>query len=211
MHRYVFTFLSAMSLMLFLAVSVLWLRSYSVHDTIACGHEYRAWLTTSAAGRLQLQSVELSVPDPPAIGWVWRYSRNASMFDYEHLEAKEKGWFHSIGPFKIGFAEGGEFLPIRRRWITLPDALLLVLTGLLPVSWIFKKCMRRRHKRGCCSHCGYDLRATPERCPECGKEARFSAIVGNGNRIEGQGGRELRASRAPKKVHPKGADVSVEE
>ncbi len=47
---------------------------------------------------------------------------------------------------------------------------LLVVALPLPLAWGIAWTIRqtRRRPSGLCTHCGYDLRATPGRCPECG-------------------------------------------
>jgi hypothetical protein len=62
--------------------------------------------------------------------------------------------------------------------------LILVIVFLIPLGIVLR--MRRRDRlkaeRGLCKVCGYDLRATPRRCPECGTvppEQVFSGHVGD--------------------------------
>lgn len=62
---------------------------------------------------------------------------------------------------KIGYQEV--------RQIVLPFWFLLPMTLLLPGLWYgLHRRQTRRLAAGKCAACGYDLRATPERCPECG-------------------------------------------
>ncbi|MBC7783201.1 MAG: hypothetical protein H7144_05125 [Burkholderiales bacterium] len=65
------------------------------------------------------------------------------------------------------------FSPIQRNYIgiSFPLPLVLLLT-VYPtyLAWCAWR-QRNRFSAGHCQTCGYDLRATPERCPECGHRA----------------------------------------
>jgi hypothetical protein len=55
----------------------------------------------------------------------------------------------------------------------IPAWRLAALFGLAPAAWLLMTVIlaRRCHRRVCrgrCTACGYDLRASPGRCPECG-------------------------------------------
>ncbi|CAN5395265.1 hypothetical protein BH09PLA1_BH09PLA1_37340 [soil metagenome] len=60
--------------------------------------------------------------------------------------------------------------------VRIPYWLILLATGVMPVNWFRSTRTRKRRARlGQCAACGYDLRATPERCPECGTEPMQNA------------------------------------
>jgi hypothetical protein len=55
--------------------------------------------------------------------------------------------------------------------VLIPYRVPVGLAAVLPILWTMTKLRpRRRFGPNLCQKCGYDLRATPERCPECGTE-----------------------------------------
>jgi hypothetical protein len=95
------------------------------------------------------------------------------------LGAPGRGWMslvHSVSqPFItdhdtfLGFGVGkwrDDGYGGNAHYVRVPHlaVVMLLMLPLLREIWL----SFRRHPRGCCRHCGYDLRATPDRCPECG-------------------------------------------
>jgi hypothetical protein len=89
-----------------------------------------------------------------------------------------------IWRFRIIAAEGNpitltpNFAPGTRQWlVTIPHWLLVLVFALPCTIWVVGKL--RRTRVGFCRKCGYDLRATPGRCPECGTEQPTTKPLAN--------------------------------
>ena len=61
--------------------------------------------------------------------------------------------------------------PAMHGWVlALPLWFITAMAATPLMIWGTSRVMRRRRRKGgFCATCGYDLRATPERCPECGE------------------------------------------
>ena len=116
------------------------------------------WYACTARWTLQFGR-DPTPPGPPAI----------PMFD--------RGWFFYSDGFNAPFRWLPEVAGNRKgHWCLLIPLWMPTLgfaVGLLALSPLRR---RRRRKRGLCAKCGYDLRGSKDRCPECGTQFGSSRV-----------------------------------
>jgi hypothetical protein len=174
MRRRLLNLVTALSLLLCVALCVLWARSYWRRDSIVY----------NAPGELSaISSNHSSVYFERNTGWPWGPVRGKNWQWRSDTPAVGSTWDSDVSRRVVRFrflrfawaAHDPPAEAYRLRMLIVPYWSLTLLTAILPAIW-FRAAWRRRVRRrrdagGLCPACGYDLRATPGRCPECGAAA----------------------------------------
>jgi zinc-ribbon domain len=186
LKRRLFNLATAVSLLLWLATVVLWVRSEFGEDgitatqtTVRADNSMRMFrcAAKSLNGGLVVQLtiapgtkpspwvVERSVNNTPTRSWLYPYYPSRTKWAGFQL------LHESFSP-----APGAA---VRIVGVVFPCWVLALFFVLFPVSFTISWVRRRPNRFGYCPTCGYDLRATAERCPECGTvpQARSAAAA----------------------------------
>lgn len=152
--HYTLNVITVLSLLLCVATVALWVRSYWRGDTAYKWDGADAISVSSRRGGIDFERV--TMPQPFTSDWQWLSSR-----DPPPGWRFANHWLLGFG-YRNAAVAGG-----RVADVIIPYWAILVAATLLPAIVLHRR--RRRHQPGLCPACGYDLRATPDRCPECGR------------------------------------------
>jgi len=195
-RRWVIFIADGISTILFLAVAALLITSWIVgnevgtRQTIPAGPgRLRTRYCTVQISRgnicIKLETSDYDIP--PAEHWmvrevrpewIWSSQRPAKPVDVIRIWPGDTYTNHFTG-FGFGYESTATGLPAPQRWVgrtdlfTLPIWSLLVINAPLLLHTLWRSRLRYRRRRriasGLCANCGYDMRASPDRCSECGQ------------------------------------------
>lgn len=165
----------------------------------------RTFSVVARTGRIQFKVFRVSIEGPRAseafavllvsepISDGWNGGNGEALYDALPVVSRwnKLGFFGQHEHADGQMAHGGPIANVRKTsnilWIdfdvtqfVLPYWLLAALTLSCPILLLARR-LKPSPTAGHCTACGYDLRATPDRCPECGKETKTPTKVACGN------------------------------
>jgi hypothetical protein len=162
--RRLWNVLAAASLVLFVANLALWMRSLRHSEIVVLithegTHHYAfEWDNGRFDFEIGWSNLFNWVPPPSYHGWHLSEIGRDSTAPY---------WNSYWSSFNVGYGDRWQTSFGVRAGLRFWE-ISLILSALPCLWWIAKARERRIRRRGLCPVCGYDLRATPDRCPECG-------------------------------------------
>ena len=162
MKRCLFNILAGLSLLMCVGTGVLWTMSFWVSDARLVGDGANRWAIQSYDGAIHV----INVPDVPS-------PQNLNNSSNSHI------CVCTFPPRPPTFLGIGFSITPGNRFLAIPYWLIQSLTLVVPAVWFRRYRLHRitqfRRSHGLCTICGYDLRGTPDRCPECGTPVRAGA------------------------------------
>jgi len=183
MKRRLLNLATLLSLLFCVATCVLWVRSYQVGDWLTWRpfyddprfHQLGEGVLWTGSGHVAVGKIayadELRSWDQKRPDVTWAWGSIAGQVDPADLPTSvpSKHW--------AGFGISGREMATHAhewRWLVwFPLWLPACLFAAVPALRLYRR-VRRRYAAGHCPRCGYDLRATPDRCPECGDRPSVS-------------------------------------
>jgi hypothetical protein len=156
MKRRLLNLLTALSLLLCFAAAAAWVWSYWFFDGYC-------WFDPAQRRYFQVGNLDGRL-------WFHRTAVTPAAFNpmTGYFQLRIDGGGTVPGPSHVGF-----FLdhPARGLWtFAVPYWAIVLVSGTTAAAGV-GRLVRSRRRPGTCNRCGYDLRATPDRCPECGHTA----------------------------------------
>jgi hypothetical protein len=195
LRRWLFNLAAFMFLAVFITAMILWIRSYWRLDMFLIS-QFNAWQFISNDGSFHFSrstSYPARILNPqsnmPQIIHTGPALPESDSLQFQHFSMPSNYYGSSRGI--LGFSRGrtasyatdGSGTPAsvvsESRSISVPAWFLAILAATLPALRMIVRVRevrsRRRAALGQCAKCGYDLRATPDRCPECGNVPKVTA------------------------------------
>jgi hypothetical protein len=163
---------AAVSLVLCVATIVLWLRSYWYQSYAAVASRAASAMVGAQTSSGELLFIVNAYPVPFALAYPFSWGEMPA----DRQTSRSSNWvgsgYYSYEALGFGVSFPSRAVPktgLRRYVAAVP---LWIVAGIFAVTPIMRALRTHRDVvPGVCATCGYDLRATPQRCPECGTPA----------------------------------------
>jgi hypothetical protein len=190
MRKTLRTITLVLCVLLCVAMTAVWVRSYFFGDSVIVTTSNERSLSVMSQPGCMLWTFGWTTREPvQSAGWHWRQFEWGKPpdpppdenFTYGPVEPYWPQWIHygfgmysevqTINPAGIVNYDGKDRTPYEFHYVSvaLPHWLIVLLAALWPLrrAYVFARA-RRRKSSGLCPSCGYDLRAGHGTCPECG-------------------------------------------